>query len=387
MMFLIGYPLVLLLLSYFIFIRNLTARRSVKWSIFLVSLVASFKNQIVFLLGGDILAPDLPRELLTALSTLHVFLIFAIMIGSLLWVFYMVKGAVKLRFFKRFPRFNIWQLSAVFILAFAISLYATYESLKDPQIVYHSFINSIFPIKSDYYNKPFRIVHITDTHLGSNVTKEQARRFVELINKEEPDIVLFTGDMIDGAPKVSIEQLNEFKAIKAPYGVYAVRGNHEYYSDTQVWAPYWQEFGFTLLNNAHITIKVANKEVFTLAGVTDIQAVRMKDNPQEGPDLTKALEGANEALPVILMSHRPAQFKQYVDDNKVFLMLSGHTHGGMLPGLKQLVAFFNGGFVSGLYKYHDSYLIIGNGTFTWGGFCARILTPSQIVVIDLKAAD
>ena len=100
MMFLIGYPLVLLLLSYFIFIRNLTARRSVKWSIFLVSLVASFKNQIVFLLGGDILAPDLPRELLTALSTLHVFLIFAIMIGSLLWVFYMVKGAVKLRFFR-----------------------------------------------------------------------------------------------------------------------------------------------------------------------------------------------------------------------------------------------------------------------------------------------
>ena len=111
-----------------------------------------------------------------------------------------------------------------------------------------------------------------------------------------------------------------------------------------------------------------------------------KEKVEEGPDIHKALEGSDKALPVVLMVHRPERFYEYAKEG-VDLMLSGHTHGGMLPVLKQIVAFFNNGLVSGLYLDGESKLIVSNGTFTWGGFCARINTPSEVVVIDLVHKD
>lgn len=383
-MFLIGFPLVLLLLSYFILIRNLAVSKRVKSAIMFFLFLASFKNQILLLVGGDILAPQLPRNVLIFFSAIQVVLILTIVFSLFLWGYYILKSIFKLNFCGKFPRFSIKQEITIFVLAVITASYATYEALESPKIEHYTFYDKSYPKLSNTTKKPFRIVQITDTHFGANASVEQAKNFVQLINSQNPDVVLITGDLIDGAPEISAKQLDEFLNIKAPYGIYAVNGNHEYYSDIKLWAPVWENYGIKMLNNEHEVLSFNGYDAVVIAGVTDTSALK---HEEEGPDIKKALENVDKNLPVVLMSHRPSPFIEYADEADFDLMLSGHTHGGMMIGLKQLVAFFNKGFVSGLYTYKNSKLIVSNGTFTWGGFCARILTPSEIIVIDLVKKD
>ena len=90
---------------------------------------------------------------------------------------------------------------------------------------------------------------------------------------------------------------------------------------------------------------------------------------------------------VVMMSHKPAEFEG-ISKYNVFLTLSGHAHGGMLPILKTIVSWFNNSYVSGVYKKgteeQPRNLIVSNGTYLWSGFFARINTPGEVVVIDIK---
>ena len=81
--------------------------------------------------------------------------------------------------------------------------------------------------------------------------------------------------------------------------------------------------------------------------------------------------------------HRPAEFPNCATAG-ADITFSGHTHGGMIPVLKQIVALTNGGYVSGYYEHKGKKMITGNGTILWAGFYARINDPAEIVVVDLK---
>ena len=385
MIFFIAYPLLMLLVLYLVILRNLKCSKIAKVLIFLVAACAGFKNQIILFFGGDILAPELPRNLLIFFSSIHVVLIFtlglALFYVIVKWLFKILKSIFKKNFSLSFASFSGLEKFGIFIIGLILAIYATVEALETPVVTNYTFESSKYPKLQN--NKPYRIVQITDTHFGSNATVEQVKEFVKIINEQNPDIVLYTGDLIDGAPKYSEDQLKEFLKVKAP--IYAINGNHEYYSNTKLWKDVWKDFNINMLYNEHITINQDGKNILTIAGLTDVQALKMP-NVEEGPDIHKALEGSDKALPVVLMVHRPERFYEYAKEG-VDLMLSGHTHGGMLPVLKQIVAFFNNGLVSGLYLDGESKLIVSNGTFTWGGFCARINTPSEVVVIDLVHKD
>ena len=138
-----------------------------------------------------------------------------------------------------------------------------------------------------------------------------------------------------------------------------------------------------MINNSNVTITDDNgKRLLFLAGISDPQALRVNP-PEQGPDYVAATEGFDRSLPMVMLSHRPKEFPNCVTAG-ADITLSGHTHGGMVPGLKQLVALLNGGYVSGYYEHQGKKMILNNGTILWAGFYIRINDPAQVVVIDLK---
>ena len=163
-----------------------------------------------------------------------------------------------------------------------------------------------------------------------------------------------------------------------------------------------------LLENDNKRIKINDNNSIVIAGISDPQALKTKIKPEEkekilaldnykmltdidtyhGVDLEKALNGINlDNELVVMMSHKPAEFEG-ISKYNVFLTLSGHAHGGMLPILKTIVSWFNNSYVSGIYKKgteeQTRNLIVSNGTYLWSGFFARINTPGEVVVIDIK---
>jgi predicted MPP superfamily phosphohydrolase len=170
----------------------------------------------------------------------------------------------------------------------------------------------------------------------------------------------------------------------------------------------WKDLGFVLLENDNKRVKINEYNSIVIAGISDPQALKTKIKPEEkekilaldnykmltdietyhGVDLEKALNGINlEKELVVMMSHKPAEFEG-ISKYNVFLTLSGHTHGGMLPILKTIVSWFNNSYVSGVYKKgteeQPRNLIVSNGIYLWSGFFARINIPGEVVVIDIK---
>jgi uncharacterized protein len=380
MFFLYVYPLVLFLISYFLIIKPLQASKKIKLIVSFLFLTACCKNHIVLIFGGDLLSPDLPRDLLIALGCIHVSMLLLVIVACGMWMLKLIKKVILWREPIQFV-LNPYILLFVICGALSLSIIATYNALRQPIIHSYTFYSKSYPKAP---NK-FRIIHLSDLHLGSNATVDQVSSYVDLINEQHGDVVLYTGDLIDGSPKYSAEQLKQLKRIIVPYGMYAVKGNHEYYSKNSVWDSEWPNYGIKMLDNAHVTIYFDGKPIYTIAGVTDEQSLKM-NIPEEGPNLSKALNGINPNLPIILMDHRPNSFPEYAKEG-IDLVLSGHTHGGMVPGLNKIIALFNNGFVSGLYRIGQSKLIVSNGLFPWGGFLVRMNIPAEIIVIDLVHQD
>jgi predicted MPP superfamily phosphohydrolase len=174
-----------------------------------------------------------------------------------------------------------------------------------------------------------------------------------------------------------VEPLRE---LRAPDGLYAVPGNHEYFFGYRTWMRHLSGLGFRMLPNAHVVLSRHSARL-TLAGVTDLSA---QSHGEAGPDLGAALAGAPAGVPVILLDHQPREAHRAANQG-VALQLSGHTHGGMIAGLDRLVAPANNGFVSGRYAVGPMTLYVNNGTALWPGFALRLGRPSELTRITLRA--
>ena len=101
------------------------------------------------------------------------------------------------------------------------------------------------------------------------------------------------------------------------------------------------------------------------------------------PDIDAALKSAPENVPVILMDHQPGGARRNAEHG-VSLQVSGHTHGGQIPGVYTLVQRANGGFVRGWYEVGSMRLYVSPGTSQWNGFAMRLFDPSEITLFVLK---
>ncbi|WP_249212435.1 metallophosphoesterase [Acetobacter persici] len=226
----------------------------------------------------------------------------------------------------------------------------------------------------------YRLLQLSDLHISRLFSTRWTQAVVTRANAAGANLIVVTGDFIDGSVAMRRADIAPLKNLHAPDGVFAIPGNHEYFFDYNDWINHLSGLGMSMLLNAH-TVLTRNGDSVVLAGVTDLSAPA---HGQTGPDLDAALAGRPVHAPVVLMDHQP-RMAQNAAGQGVALQLSGHTHGGMLPGLARLVARGNNGFVSGRYDVGGMTLYVSNGTGLWPGFALRIACPPEITRFSLRA--
>ncbi|TGN09632.1 metallophosphoesterase [Leptospira bandrabouensis] len=224
----------------------------------------------------------------------------------------------------------------------------------------------------------FKIVQISDVHIGPTIKGRFLERVVKRINLQKPDVVVITGDLVDGPVTTLKHHLKPLGNIQSKYGTFYVTGNHEYYSGVLSWLPEIQKLGVNILLNQNQILSVGKSKLL-MAGVTDLSAGKMIRSHQTNPK--KAMEGGEDCDYKILLAHQPNSIYE-ASDAGFDLQISGHTHGGQFfPG--NLLIYFAQKFVSGLHKYKNSLIYVSRGTGYWGP-PFRLGAPSEISILVLK---
>lgn len=222
----------------------------------------------------------------------------------------------------------------------------------------------------------FRIVQISDVHIGPLLDRRFAAAVAAQVNALAPDLVAVTGDLVDGSVARIGEEVEPFGAIRAKHGVYFVTGNHDYYSGASGWVERMRTLGWHALRNERVRIAGA----FDLAGVDDRHGSLVE--PEGGEDVPRALEGRDPASPVVLLAHDPATFHR-ASKAGVDLQLSGHTHGGQIWPFRWIVRL-TVPWVAGLHRVGESRIYVSRGTGFWGP-PMRLRAPAEITEIILRA--
>lgn len=245
----------------------------------------------------------------------------------------------------------------------------------------------------------FKIVQISDLHLGSFKNMDEVMMGMDLINKQAADILLFTGDMVNYRYDEVEPWRDVLSGLDARYGKYSVLGNHDY-GDYVRWkedgekernledmCQIQEDMGFRLLRNQNEAIELGSDKIF-LAGSENWGKGRF----QKYGDIDKTLEGIPEEAFTVLMSHDPSHFDHKVVPHKknVNLTLSGHTHGMQfgveIPGfVKWSPAKFQYPKWAGLYDEGGQKLYVNRG-FGFIGFPGRVGIWPEITVISLHKA-
>ncbi len=333
-------------------------------------------HRIVARFAGSMASPEIPKAAIAVLGTGFIALllttVFVLLLDALCLLAWVLRRRGALAAMRR-PGVR----PAVAAVALLLSGYGTWQAMAVPQVRQVEIAIEGLPEAFDGY----RLLQITDLHASRLLTGDWVAEVVAAGNAQRPDLILLTGDLVDGSPRARAEDVRPLAALQAPDGVVAVTGNHEYYAQYLEWMPALRALGMQVLENGHLEIR-RDDSVLTLAGVTDPVAARY-GLPM--PDIAAALAGADAAAPVLLLEHRPGAARARARAG-VALQLSGHTHGGHIVGMDRLVKRANGGFVSGLYAVDGMKLYVGNGAGLWPGFATRIGAPSEIALITLRAA-
>lgn len=243
-----------------------------------------------------------------------------------------------------------------------------------------------------------RAVQISDIHTGSFFNKTAVMGGVDMLNAEKPDIVFFTGDLVNNQSKEAKDYLDIFKKVKGDMGVYSVMGNHDY-GDYYEWATPQEKakdvqnlqdmhryMGYDILLNENRTLKVDGEEI-SILGCENWGSGRFA----KYGDLEKTVQGSEDSPFKILLSHDPSHWDAQVRPNysDIDLTLSGHTHG-MQFGIE--IGNFRWSPVkyrykqwADLYQEGEQYLYVNRG-FGYIGYPGRIGILPEITVLELKSS-
>ncbi len=215
-------------------------------------------------------------------------------------------------------------------------------------------------------NINLNIVQLSDIHLGST-SEKFLRRVIEKTNALEPNVVVITGDLVDGYNGKTEKALMKLKELKAI--TFFVTGNHEIYAGPEGAAEALGRMNVKVLRNQ-------------LVNYNDIQIIGI-DESTDLQDVGWIVErlNRNKSKFCVLLSHRPISPK-VLADTKINLELAGHLHGGQIFPFNYIVGLFHK-YMSGLYKENGSYLYVTTGTGTWGPRM-RLGSRSEIVLIKVR---
>jgi predicted MPP superfamily phosphohydrolase len=224
--------------------------------------------------------------------------------------------------------------------------------------------------KQNTENKTLKIVAMSDLHLGYGIGREEFRHWIELVNKENPDVLLLVGDVIDNdlRPLYYWQMAEMFHSIQTKHGIYAVYGNHEYISNPQKSAAFFREAGIVTLRDSSVLL---DNSVY-ITGRDD------RSNPHR-KSIKELTQNFDRDKPIILLDHQPYCLDD-VAKNNIDLQLSGHTHYGQVFPLSWITkCIYEKAY--GYLKKGNSHIYVTSGIGLWGGKF-RIGTHSEYVVID-----
>jgi predicted MPP superfamily phosphohydrolase len=227
------------------------------------------------------------------------------------------------------------------------------------------------------FGRSLRVVQLTDIHAGLYMTREQMRRYADLVNRLQPDLFVLTGDFISNSMSFLPGCVEEMARVRARYGTFATLGNHEHlFGQPREIPALFHRHDIRLLDNAHQMIQT-EQGPFAVAGIDDLRTGR--------PDLEAALRGLDGSIPTLLLSHRPEIFPQAARRG-VPLTLAGHWHGGQIKlnflGMDVSIAHALSPYPEGLYRIHDSHLYVNRGIGTTAT-PIRINAPPEVTLFHL----
>jgi predicted MPP superfamily phosphohydrolase len=264
--------------------------------------------------------------------------------------------------------------SIIFLLLFFVIigmiLYAFF--IEPKRIVTHN-----YTIGNNDGQKPVKVVQLSDIHIQEKYPAAQLEKIVTRVNKEQPDIIFFTGDLFDNYAKYgpTEEVVTALSRLNAPLGKFAVWGNHDYGgSAARVYPEILAAADFQLLENSGINVSLSEGKSIFIGGLDD----SLLGNSAIDETLTN-----RQSDYTILLSHEPDKADELIDQN-VQLVLSGHSHGGQInvPFLTIKNAMAEKYF-SGFYNLaNDTTLYVNTGLGTTK-INARFRVPPEIAVFDL----
>ena len=241
-----------------------------------------------------------------------------------------------------------------------------------------------------------KVVQISDIHSGSFDSVEKVGSAIDQINALDPDLILFTGDLVNFEKDEINPYMGEFARLKARMGKFAILGNHDYYGyerkedadKDSYWADFMSKYpkmGFQLLKNEHVVLEKEGEKI-AICGVENWGEARFF---QKYGDLDKSIAGLDNEVFPILMSHDPSHWDAKVlpHERRFPLTLSGHTHGMQfgidIPGFKWSPAKYRYPQWSGLYEKESQYLYVNKG-FGFLGFPGRVGMWPEITLLELQ---
>lgn len=228
----------------------------------------------------------------------------------------------------------------------------------------------------------FRIVQISDVHVGPTIKKPYLQAIVDRINELSPDIVAITGDFVDGSVEGLGEDVTPLRDLSPRHGTYFCTGNHEYYSGAGEWVGEMRRLGVVPLINEHQVLEHDGARVL-VAGVCDPTGARF--HPTHACDPAKAAEGAPDDVGArVLLAHQPKVAYDSAELDFFDLQLSGHTHGGQYAPWSFLIKLVQP-FAVGLHRLGKMWIYTSRGTGYWGP-PVRMGAPSEITVLRLVRA-
>ena len=287
--------------------------------------------------------------------------------GWLVFTLYMVLWLIVFDLFRLF--------NCPFKYGFYLSLFLTLSLLSYGYYNYQhpktEVINMVINKPATGYEQPLKVVSVSDVHLGYGTDKEELKRYVEMINAQQPDLILIGGDLIDNSvvPLYEENMKEELAQLKAPLGIYMVPGNHEYISGIRKSIQFIDETPIRLLRDS----------VVTLPG--GIQLIGRDDRSNKSRlSLKELIRNIDPAKPVILLDHQPYNLTE-TEKAGIDLQFSGHTHRGQVWPLNLVTDhLFEQSY--GYRMWGNSHIYVSSGLSLWGP-PFRIGTDSEMVVFNI----
>ncbi len=292
-----------------------------------------------------------------------------ILLGILFLYFVTVMIAMALQLIFKLAGHPIKMPLGIFVMlaAFILAAKGAYNAFSQPTVVNITLTTDVPGTDG------IKIVQVSDTHFGGTVTPSRAAKLAKQINELEPDFIFFTGDIFEYVGRYAPLFIENVKEMRAKLGKYGVPGNHEYYSGVNANMDLYRAAGITPLQNKTVQVGKIN-----IVGVNDISASGIKPHYFEQIIRNGTVFNNNYN---ILLSHTPLYLEEAAN-NKVGLMLSGHTHNGQIWPFKYLTAL-RFPKINGLYTKDKTNLYVSSGTFYWGP-PFRLGTFNELTLITLK---